>query len=115
MSAPRIKLRLVLDDDLVLGPGKADLLDAIARTGSISAAGRELGMSYRRAWALIEAMNAGFATAVVETATGGRGGGGARLTATGAELLRLYRRMLDRCTAAAGDEIAAIARLRCIA
>ena len=66
-----------------MGPGRADLLELIQATGSIAAAGREMGMSYKRAWALVEAMNRQFRAPVVEAAKGGAGGGGARLTETG--------------------------------
>jgi len=72
------RLRILLGAEIAIGPGKADLLEAIARSGSISAAGRELGMSYRRAWNLVEVMNRSFRAPLVETLTGGAGGGGAR-------------------------------------
>jgi molybdate transport system regulatory protein len=86
-------LRVTLGPDVSIGPGKAALLEGIAQTGSISAAGRALGMSYKRAWMLIEALNACFSDPLVEAAKGGRGGGGARLTSLGAEVLATYRRM----------------------
>ena len=80
MSAPRLHpeffIRLFLDGSDMLGPGKAALLDGIERTGSISAAGREMGMSYKRAWSLVEEMNAAFATPLVDSSRGGPGGGG---------------------------------------
>lgn len=102
------RLRVNLDARVALGPGKADLLDAVAATGSISAAGRRLGISYRRAWQLIEAMNKGFATPVLEAATGGRHGGGASLTALGRDVLKRYRRM-ERATArACATDLAAL-------
>ena len=74
-----------------MGPGRADLLEQIQAAGSIAAAGRQMGMSYKRAWALVEAMNVLFRTPVVEAAKGGAGGGGARLTATGVQVLGAYR------------------------
>lgn len=74
-----------------MGPGKADLLEAIAREGSISAAGRALGMSYRRTWMLVDVMNRCWQGPLVETAAGGSHGGGARLTGLGAEILDAYR------------------------
>ena len=77
---PRLSLRLHFDSGMTFGRGKADLLQAVDEEGSISAAGRRMGMSYRRAWSLVEDMNAAFAAPVVETARGGAGGGGARLT-----------------------------------
>ncbi len=96
-------------EDIAIGPGKADLLAAIAETGSIAAAGRTLDMSYRRAWLLVETMNRCFRSPVVEAAKGGSKGGGARLTMLGAEVLKGYRRMEAKATRAiAGD----VARLR---
>ncbi len=74
-----------------MGPGRADLLMHIAATGSIAAAGRQMGMSYKRAWILVEAMNKGFSPPLVEAAKGGAGGGGARLTVAGARVLAAYR------------------------
>lgn len=76
-----------------MGPGKADLLDAIAATGSISAAGRRMGMSYRRAWMLVETMNTSFAEPLVQAAKGGPHGGGAALTPAGVDILKRYRAM----------------------
>ncbi len=86
----------------MMGPGKADLLDAIARTGSISAAGREMGMSYRRAWALVDTMNTMFTDPLVESSRGGASGGGARITPTGQAVLDAYRD-LETAARAAGD------------
>uniref|UniRef100_UPI0025F8E193 winged helix-turn-helix domain-containing protein n=1 Tax=uncultured Paracoccus sp. TaxID=189685 RepID=UPI0025F8E193 len=80
-ATPRIKLRLEYDTPLVLGPGKAQLLRLIGQHGSISAAGRHMGMSYKRAWSLVEEMNAAFDTPLVDSSRGGPGGGGARVTA----------------------------------
>ncbi|KAB2848305.1 MAG: LysR family transcriptional regulator [Sphingopyxis terrae] len=73
---PRPKLRILLGAEIAIGPGKADLLDAVARTGSISAAAREMDMSYRRAWSLVDAMNRCFRMPLVEASKGGTGGGG---------------------------------------
>lgn len=98
MSSPRLdlKLRLLCADEIALGPGKADLLDAIARTGSISAAARELGMSYRRAWLLVDTMNRNFRAPLVAAGAGGSKGGGAALTETGERVLAAYRAMQDK-------------------
>lgn len=74
-----------------MGPGKADLLDAIAAEGSISGAGRRMGMSYRRAWQLVDLMNRCWAAPLVETSPGSARGGGARLTPLGSEVLSAYR------------------------
>jgi molybdate transport system regulatory protein len=89
----KLKLQLVCGDSFALGPGKADLLDAIAREGSISAAARAMGMSYRRAWLLVDEMNRCFAERVVETAPGGGRTGGARLTDAGRAALAAYREL----------------------
>ncbi len=92
---PRLKLslRLLHGEEIALGPGKAELLEAIARTGSISAAGKSMNMSYRRAWMLVEVMNRCFRSPLVETAKGGSHGGGARLSPLGEEVLAHYRAM----------------------
>lgn len=87
------RLRIVLEPDIAIGPGKADILDGIRKTGSIAAAGRRMGMSYKRAWLLVETMNNCFATPLVEATKGGRAGGGARLTRLGETVLDAYRRM----------------------
>jgi molybdate transport system regulatory protein len=90
-AAPRLRIRIVFGEDEMIGPGKADLLDGIARRGSIAAAGREMGMSYKRAWELIGTLNAMFRAPLVESTRGGPGGGGAVLTELGREVLALYR------------------------
>lgn len=92
--AVRPRIRVVGDDGTIaLGPGKADLLDAIARTGSIRAAAAELGMSYMRAWTLVRVMNAAFRSPLVEKVRGGAEQGGAELTARGRDVLEIYKRM----------------------
>jgi len=112
MDLTRATLRLYYGK-LVFGPGKADLLQAIAEEGSISAAGRRMGMSYKRAWSLVEEMNDAFAEPLVLSARGGAHGGGAQLTATGQAVLAEYRALLARLLADGAGEIAAIgARLR---
>jgi molybdate transport system regulatory protein len=88
-----LKLRLLHDDDVAFGPGKADLLEAIAAAGSISAAARNMGMSYRRAWLLVDVMNRCFREPLVHSAAGGSHGGGAQLTDTGAAVLAQFRSM----------------------
>lgn len=103
-----LRIRLVLGPDLRFGPGKADLLEGIAATGSIAAAGRRMGMSYKRAWMLVEAMNAGFATPLVETHRGGTAHGGATLSPLGADLLAAFRRLEAKAAAATEAEAAAI-------
>ena len=91
MSGTRLTLRVDFGLGRSIGPGKIRLLEAIDRTGSISQAGRTLGMSYRRAWLLIDDMNQCFRDAVVSARPGGAQGGGAALTAFGMELVRDYR------------------------
>jgi len=99
-QATRVSIRLDLASGARVGPGKIALLEEIARQGSISAAGRALRMSYRRAWELVEDLNRHLGTPVVAAVTGGSGGGGARLTAEGAALVAAYR-AIERVTAAA--------------
>ncbi|MDQ2075637.1 winged helix-turn-helix domain-containing protein [Marinimicrobium sp. ABcell2] len=94
------QVRVLLDEEIALGPGKADLLEAIAHTGSISAAGKKLGMSYRRTWLLVDTMNRCFKQPLVETSTGGSRGGGARLTPLGSEVLTEYRTLQAEVAAA---------------
>jgi molybdate transport system regulatory protein len=91
VSGTRLTLRVDFGPSRSIGPGKIRLLEAIDRTGSISQAGRALGMSYRRAWLLIDDMNHCFRDAVVSAKPGGAQGGGATLTEFGAELIRDYR------------------------
>ena len=88
-----VDLRVHLGDQIAIGPGKAQLLESIQRTGSISGAGREMGMSYKHAWLLVDSMNGCFKSALVEAVKGGKTGGGAALTALGLEVLECYRHM----------------------
>jgi molybdate transport system regulatory protein len=88
-----IRLRVVLRPGAALGPGKIDLLEAIAETGSIRAAGARFKMSYRRAWSLVSELNRMFKTPLVVAETGGRGGGGATLTPLGRNVVKRFRRM----------------------
>ncbi len=93
MPMARLTLRIDFGDDRALGPGKVRLLELVHQTGSISAAGRAMGMSYRRAWLLVGALNRTFRLPVVETRGGGVGGGGANLTAFGSGVVEAYRAM----------------------
>ena len=101
-STPAVRVRILSGSEIAMGPGKADLLDAIAQTGSISAAARQMRMSYRRAWLLVHTMNECFAAPLVNAAKGGKTGGGASLTATGAEVLATYRDVLACAESAFG-------------
>lgn len=101
-------LRIVLSEKAYIGPGRADLLDGIAATGSISAAGKAMGMSYKRAWGLVQALNEGFGRPLVETARGGAGQGGAQLTPLGQDVLARYRAMEQATEAAIAADVAAL-------
>ena len=105
------RLRVVLDDDVAIGPGKADLLEGIRETGSISAAGRRMGMSYKRAWLHVEALNGAFRAPLVTATRGGRAQGGAALTDAGEEVLARYRAMEAAATRAVDDDISALQAL----
>ncbi|MDP4002108.1 winged helix-turn-helix domain-containing protein [Methylobacterium sp. NEAU K] len=107
---PRLSIRIDLGPGHRLGPGKVRLLEMIAAHGSISGAGRALGMSYRRAWLLVEAMNTGFGRPVVEAQIGGRAGGGARLSAFGADIVAQYRAVEAAAEAAAAPFLARLLR-----
>lgn len=100
------KLRIVFGAAMRLGPGKIDLLDAVGNTGSISAAGRSLGMSYRRAWLLVDEVNRLFRRPVVVASIGGAQGGGAQLTDFGRALVAAYRRIEQRTSVAIREELA---------
>lgn len=99
-------LRLQLKHGVAIGPGKAALLESIAEVGSISAAGRALGMSYKRAWLLVDSMNTHFRAPLVEAARGGSQRGGAVLTPLGADVLARYRRMERKALKSVASEIA---------
>jgi molybdate transport system regulatory protein len=107
----RFRFRLLLGRTVAMGPGKADLLTALAETGSISAAARRMGMSYKRAWYLIDTMNRCFKEPVVETVKGGRGHGGAGLTTMGQTVLDHYRAMEARAAVAMAEDLDRLADL----
>lgn len=90
------RLRVVLAEEIGFGPGKAALLEGIRETGSIAAAGRRIGMSYKRAWLLVSAMNEHFEGPLISAVKGGRAGGGARLTPLGEDVLGIYQEMQQR-------------------
>jgi molybdate transport system regulatory protein len=104
-------LRITLSDTFYIGPGRADLLELIAETGSISAAAKRMGMSYKRAWGLVQALNEGFGALLVETARGGSEQGAA-LTAAGREVLERYRGMQAATWAAIARDVAALSQLQ---
>lgn len=105
------RLRIVLEPDIAIGPGKADILEGIRETGSIAAAGRRMGMSYKRAWLLVETMNRCFREPLVETSRGGSAKGGAVLTTAGQEVLARYRRMEQLTAEAIAGELDALRAL----
>lgn len=107
----QLRLRVVFPGRAMIGPGKAELLRRIRDTGSISAAGRQMAMSYKRAWSLVEEMNAAFRLPLVESARGGPGGGGARLTETGVAVLAHYTAIAVQAEAGGAPEIAALEAL----
>jgi molybdate transport system regulatory protein len=107
----RPRLRVLRGPEIVLGPGKADLLDAIARTGELRRAAGKLGMSYMRAWKLVKMMNGAFREPLVEATRGGAGHGAARLTTTGKTVLAVYREMERRSLAASGPGFRRLSRL----
>lgn len=97
-SCIRPRLRVVAGKNIAFGPGKAELLEAVKKTGSITKAAHKLDMSYMRAWTLIRTMNRCFKEPLVDAIRGGtQGGGGAQLTAMGRQILELYREMDDKC------------------
>lgn len=109
MARLKLKLQFYCDDEIAMGPGKADLLEAIAEHGSISAAGRALEMSYRRAWLLVDAMNRCFHSPLVETHPGGGRAAGAKLTAAGETALAAYRALSEQVErGAAGENLATL-------
>ena len=108
---PAIRPRVHLTPDVLLGPGKIDLLRQVDEKRSISAAARAMNMSYKRAWQLVDVLNRDFGAPVVATATGGTGGGGARLTDLGCAIVDHYTALEQRLNAAASAELAALRRL----
>jgi len=106
-----VRPRLYIGDSIAIGPGKIDLLRAVGDTRSIAAAARSLGVPYKRAWLLIDSLNEGFGRPVVDTATGGKGGGGASLTTLGQELVVAYDALEKRLNTGAAPELEALRKL----
>ena len=109
-SMAKLKVSIVFDSGARIGPGKARLLECIRDTGSISAAARDMRMSYKRAWLLLDSINRAFDQPLINAAPGGARGGGASLTEFGAEVLERYRRIHDSAAATASDDLAALMR-----
>jgi molybdate transport system regulatory protein len=111
-AGDRLNIRIDLANGLRIGPGKVAVLEEIARSGSISAAGRALRMSYRRTWELVEDLNTGLGAPVVETAAGGSGGGGTVLTPAGKAIIERYRAIEMDTAVAARKHLLALNRFR---
>ncbi len=105
-AEPRLRIRVQLGDSPLFGPGKAALLDTIGEVGSIAGAARALGMSYRRAWLLVDSMNRNFTHPLVRAHPGGRGVGGARVTELGRRVLRAYHAVEADAARAASRSLA---------
>src|ERR1044071_430279 len=93
----RPRLRVMVGEEIALGPGRVDLIELIHKTGSLRAAAKRMGVSYMRAWKLIKSTNPHFSEPIVEVVRGGKTGGGARLTREGQRILAMYRRMENEC------------------
>ena len=111
MAGTHLSIRIDLASGDRIGPGKVALLEAIRSTGSISGAARSLGMSYRRAWLLVDEINDSLLEPAVTAETGGRSGGGAALTAVGEKVISLYRAIEGHARSAASGEFRAIGKL----
>ena len=109
---PHLRLRIMLTPDTFIGPGKADLLQGVKESGSIAAAGRRMRMSYKRAWMLMETMNAYFGAPLAIASKGGRAGGGALLTPKGEAVLACFRRIEAKAARAAKAELAQLSALK---
>lgn len=105
---PALSLRIDLDPEGRIGPGKIELLEHIASFGSISAGARQMNMSYKHAWALVEEMNALFGRPLIAAQKGGAGGGGAELTPIGLAVVTRYRAIERAANAAAENQLAAL-------
>jgi molybdate transport system regulatory protein len=111
IGALKLKAQVFCGDEPAIGPGRADLLDAIAREGSISGAGRAMGMSYRKTWLMVDAMNRCFVDRLVETGVGGGRDRGARVTPAGQEALTAYRALEAKVAATTDAELAVLTRM----
>lgn len=105
MTHNSLKIRIVSDKLVAMGPGKADLLEAIDACGSISSAAKRMQMSYRRAWELVDVMNKCFDQPLVISSPGGHHGGGAQLTEFGCFILKNYRDAVDKAHLSAQAEL----------
>lgn len=111
IQAMIVRPRVYLSENISIGPGKIDLLKMIAQTHSISAAARVLELPYKRAWLLIDTLNQGFGSPVVLTSSGGKKGGGSRLTLLGQQLIERYEQLEQKINNTVADEIEALNQL----
>jgi len=107
-TAILVRPRIYIGENIAIGPGKIDLLRQVDQTRSIAAAARALNLPYKRAWLLVDSLNQGFGRPVVETVTGGKGGGGTSLTTLGQKLVERYDALETRLNANAGTELQAL-------
>lgn len=110
MGSRLLNIRISRGPDIAMGPGKAELLEAIQLTGSISSAARQMHMSYRRAWELVNTMNQCFDQPVVLSSPGGAHGGGAQVTEFGLHILKQYRELISKAESAAASELAELSK-----
>jgi molybdate transport system regulatory protein len=110
-SSTQIRIRIVHGPHIAMGQGKADLLEAIGRSGSISAAARDMDMSYRKAWMLVDEMNQCFKSPVVLSARGGAQGGGAQVTPLGEEALARFRKIQAKAAKAIAEDVSPFRKL----
>ena len=99
------KIRLLLGNITTLGPGKIELINAIGRAGSISGAAKIVGMSYRRAWNLVDSINQDFSIQIIITSSGGKGGGGAFVSDVGLEIIKRYQEIETKALASVSDDL----------
>lgn len=107
----RFRLRINRGEEIAIGPGKVALLEAIVETGSITAAAKHLNMSYRRAWLLVDDMNRCFKKPLVDSAKGGKEGGGTVVNENGREVIRLYRQIESEAASRTAADIARLGRM----
>jgi len=112
MTGPKLRLRIEFDGKHTLGPGKVQLLEAIEQHGSISAAARSMGMSYRHAWEMLDDVNRCFSGRVFQAEAGGRAGGGAQVTDFGRELIARYHELRKKASRALEPDLQALERSR---
>ena len=105
IKAQKPMIRLLLGNAAALGPGKIKLINAIKKTGSISGAAKMMGMSYRRAWNLVDRMNRDFSAEIIITSSGGRGGGGAIVSAFGLNIIKQYQKIEAKALDCVNDEL----------